>query len=477
MRVSLARSDLTEERLALGEEVGGGNLEAVADALLALLEVGARVVDFLVAHFAVDLEHAVDVLAHVQHDRLGESILGVGVDVHLDNAVGDGFADVAEVGAGAAVEDEAHVFAMLVHHGFLTVTENLGLELHGTGLVHAVYVAEGGGKHEFTQAVEGLVGEEHVLGGGVELGCVLAAVVYAVLFAADNADLDFENDADFGAFLEHLLGDLEVLSHGQRGGIQHVGVEQGAFAFGNALLGFGDERAQEAVNLVGLAVVGVQSYEYIVLLGKAMNGLRKDDGACGGVFHGGAGGELTAAQRNLDNAVGLGLGESLEGAVDNLDGGDVNGGIGVAFLLGRIKHLDVLFLSRYRHGSMLGFKFLRVLRAVRARYCSPLLPEYQAFFVVRSGKIQAIRQMPLSVNPPQNSTPRKGGVEWGQGSLGSRLFGRGGRGLVFLFVAVFAAILPTVVLALAVGGFGAIFHVLGSFGFVRVHAFALSIHV
>ena len=64
-----------------------------------------------------------------------------------------------------------------------------------------------------------------------------------------------------------------------------------------------------------------------------------------------AGSKLATAQRNLDDAVGLSLGKSLEGAVDNLDGGHVNGGIGVALFLSRVEHLDVLFLCRYRHGT------------------------------------------------------------------------------------------------------------------------------
>ncbi len=135
-------SDLAEEGLAGGEQVISSNLQTLADTLLTLLEVGAGIVHLLVAHFAVYLQHAVDVLAHVQHDRLGECVLGVGVDVHLHHAVGDSLTDVAEVGTGATVEHEAHVVAVLLLHHSLAVAQDGGLQLNGTRLVHAVHVAE-----------------------------------------------------------------------------------------------------------------------------------------------------------------------------------------------------------------------------------------------------------------------------------------------------------------------------------------------
>ena len=105
-------------------------------------------------------------------------------------------------------------------------------------------------------------------------------------------------------------------------------------------------------------MVGVQSNEYVVLLGKAMYGLSENDGANGGILHGGAGSELATAQRDLDDTVGLSFSESLEGAVDDLDGGHVDGRVGIALLLGRIKHLDVLFLCRYRHGTYIVYRLI-----------------------------------------------------------------------------------------------------------------------
>src|SRR5437660_1034386 len=58
---------------------------------LGALAIGPRVVDLLVADLAVDLEHTVVVLEHVISHGTREGVLGVCVDVHLDNAVGERF--------------------------------------------------------------------------------------------------------------------------------------------------------------------------------------------------------------------------------------------------------------------------------------------------------------------------------------------------------------------------------------------------
>ncbi len=87
---------------------------------------GARVVHLLVADLAVDLQHAVVVAEHVVGDRAGEGVLGVGVDVHLDDAVVEGLADLLEQRAGAAVEDQVErlVLAVLRADRVLDVLED-----------------------------------------------------------------------------------------------------------------------------------------------------------------------------------------------------------------------------------------------------------------------------------------------------------------------------------------------------------------
>ena len=77
-------------------QVLGGLHDAGGHAGLGRLAVRARVVDLLVADLALDLEHAVVVLEHVVHDRAGERVLGVGVDVHLHDAVVQRLVDLRE---------------------------------------------------------------------------------------------------------------------------------------------------------------------------------------------------------------------------------------------------------------------------------------------------------------------------------------------------------------------------------------------
>ena len=351
---------LAEEGLAGGHEVVCGFLETGGDSLFTLGEVGTGIVVLLVAHFTVNLEHSVDVFAHVGDDRTGEGVLRIGVDVHLDYAVGNGFADVGEFGTGTAVEDEGHAgrFAVLGDHGFLAVAQDAGLQLDVAGLVHAVHVAEGGGQHEFAEGGQGFIRHQHVFRRGVELVSGVAGVVHAVFFAAHDADFNFKDDAQFGAFLQQFTGKLEVFSHGQRGGVQHVGVEEGGFTAFHAAAGFGDQGTQEGVHVFGLAVVRVQGYKHVVLFSQAARGFRQNNGAKGGTADGGAGGEFAAADGNLDDAVALGFGEGAEGAVDHFDRGHVDGRIGIAFLLGRFKHGNVLFWCGYWHnGDMIGVFF------------------------------------------------------------------------------------------------------------------------
>jgi len=69
-------------------------LHAVAEGLLGFLETAALGVALSVSDFAVDLEHAFDVLSHVSDDGAGECVLRVGVDVHLHDAVVEGLLKV-----------------------------------------------------------------------------------------------------------------------------------------------------------------------------------------------------------------------------------------------------------------------------------------------------------------------------------------------------------------------------------------------
>ena len=120
--------DFAKEGLAGGHKVVGGFLKAGGDSLFTLGKIGTGIVILLVAHFAINLEYSVDVFAHVGDDRAGEGVLRVGVDVHLDDAVGNGFADIGKFGTGTAMEDEGHAsrFSVFGYHGFLTVPQDAG---------------------------------------------------------------------------------------------------------------------------------------------------------------------------------------------------------------------------------------------------------------------------------------------------------------------------------------------------------------
>src|SRR5690606_13644528 len=167
----------------------------------------ARVVDLLVADLAVDLQHAVVVAEDVICDRAGEGVLGVGVDVHLDDAVVDRRGDLLGRGPGAAVEDEVEgaLLAVLRLDRLLGVLEHLRTELDAAGLVDTVDVAEGQRRQvaALLAQTESLDGREGVLRGAVELLVDLG--LDAVLLATDDADLHLEDDVGGGGRGEQLL--------------------------------------------------------------------------------------------------------------------------------------------------------------------------------------------------------------------------------------------------------------------------------
>lgn len=284
-------------------------------------------------------------------DRAGERVLGVGVDVHLDDAVGEGLADFLERRPGAAVEDEVHLGggAVFVGDGFLAIAEDRRLELHRAGFVGAVDVAKGRGKHEPAEPVERLVDFQHVLGGRVELVGGHVGRVVAVLLAADDAGLDLEDDPEGGAFDEQVLGKREVFRQRELAGIQHVALEQRPLAGGKPLTRRVEQRPEERIHLVRLAVVGVQRDEHVVALRKPVDRLGQDDGTKRLVADRGAGGELPAAGGNLDDPVAVALRKRLERPVGGRQRGHVDRRIRVTTLLGGIKHGGILARSGNWH--------------------------------------------------------------------------------------------------------------------------------
>jgi len=134
---------------------------------------------------------------------------------------------------------------VFVGDSLLAIAEDGGLELHRAGFVGTVDVAEGGGKQETAQRLEGFIDGEHVLRGGVELVGRGAGGVVAVLFATNDAGFHLEDDAQLSTFLEEFFGKFHVVGQWQFRGIQHVALEQGALALGDALARGVKQRAQE----------------------------------------------------------------------------------------------------------------------------------------------------------------------------------------------------------------------------------------
>ncbi len=252
------------------------------------------------------------------HDGAGESILGVGINIHLHHSVVERLAEFLNGRARATVENEIHLGfrAVFVRHGLLTLAKDRRLEFHRTRLVGPVDVAEGSGEEETTNRLQRLIHFHHVLRSRVKFLDRQAGRVVPVFFTANAACLNFEDDAELGAFLKQVLGGFQVFLQFHNGTIKHVGLEKRALSCGDALAGGLKERLQEAVDLGRVAVVGVESDEDVVFLRKEVAGLGQDDGSKHSIFHSRAGGELTTTSGNLDDPVGFRFGKGFESAVD-----------------------------------------------------------------------------------------------------------------------------------------------------------------
>ena len=289
-------------------------------------------------------------------DGAREGILRVGVDVHLDDTVAERLTDLFERRSRAAMEHEVHFSfgSVLVGDCFLTILEDRWLELDRAGLVAAVDVAEGGGEHEATNAVEGLVDSEHVLGRGVQFVRGHAGGVVSVFLTTDDACFDFEDDVQLHAFFEEGLGGGDILIERQFGTVEHVAVEEVAFSGRTTLRSCSEEWLEEFFDLVRVAVVCVEGNEDVVALGKAMHGLGQNNRAQGHVLDTGARGKFAAAGGDLDDSVRLRIRKGLQCAVDGRQRGDVDGGVCVTTLLGGVEHGGILGGCGNGHDGSLG---------------------------------------------------------------------------------------------------------------------------
>ena len=321
-------------------------------ALLSSLAPGAGVVLLLGADLAVDLQDAVVVAVHPVRDRAGEGVLGVGVDVHLDDAVAHRGGDLLVGGAGTAVHDQVERRVLDPDLGLEAVAEALGdvrldlaqdlrAQLDVTGLVGAVHVAEGQ-RRDVTAVLaqaQGLDGAVGVVGSGVETGVLLT--LDAVLLAADSADLDLEDGVGRAGALEHVHGDLNVVVQGLRRAVPQVGLEHRQLAALD-LVGLDlQQRVDPAVKELLGAVVRVEAHDAGVEVTDGAGVGGEGEGTSDAVQAGGAGPVGGAAVGDLDDTVRLGVGEALEGSGEGLGARDVDRGDGVLASLGAVKHVRV----------------------------------------------------------------------------------------------------------------------------------------
>ena len=214
------------------------------------------------------------------------------------------------------------------HDGGLGVAQHLRAQLDVAGLVDAVDVAEGQRGHVVAAVAvaERPRGGDGVLGGRVEL--VVDVVRDAVLLAADHADLDLEDDLRRDALLEQLLGDGEVLVELDRRAVPHVRLEQRRLPAPDPLDREVEQRADEAVELVLGAVVGVQRDVHRVVLRHLGRVRREGQRAGHHVLDRGAGEVVGATGGDLHDPVGARLGEARERGVQGLRGRDVDRRVG-----------------------------------------------------------------------------------------------------------------------------------------------------
>mmetsp|Transcript_24332 Transcript_24332/g.75114 ORF Transcript_24332/g.75114 Transcript_24332/m.75114 type:complete len:425 (-) Transcript_24332:155-1429(-) len=292
------------------------------------------------------LLEVVVVLGLVLADAVPEGPLGVGVDVHLDGARFDGVADFFLRGAGAAVEDEVDGFfvvaAQLLGDELLGVVENDGFEFDVARRVDAVDVAEGGGDGELAvrDLGKGFVDLPHFFGLRVELRRVHARVVHAVLFAARDAELHFQQEIDLRHPFEILDARLDVVLQRILRQVEHVRREQ-RFSVRLEVLLVLLQQPVEPRQPVPHAVVRVQNHRHSVQLGQLSHLQRARHAPRHRRLvhqvprrHRLPRHELPAATAELDDHGSAELGGGLEARVDAAGGDGVDGGDGEAGVLG-----------------------------------------------------------------------------------------------------------------------------------------------
>ncbi len=190
----------------------------------------------------------------------------------------------------------------------------------------------------------------------------------AVLLASHDPGLDLEDQVALPEPFEQLHGDVEVLLERQRAAVEHVAVEQVRLARRPPPLGLLDERHHERVQLVRLAMVGVERHVDRISRRDAVHVFGNRDGAERHVLHAGARRERAAAGRYLDDPVAPAVGQSFQDGVGRGERRHVDGGIGELSLPRAIEHLAVPGMVGYRHTGLRATTMVTVLKNPIERY-------------------------------------------------------------------------------------------------------------
>jgi hypothetical protein len=253
----------------------------------------------------------------VVFDRLGERVLHVGVDVHLHDAVRDRRLDLVAGGTAAAVEDE--VEAARAGDSPLELGKQLRPEVNVAGRVTTVDIAERRCE-EIAAALAQAERPRHrqgILRGRVKALARSSPVVNAVLFAADGADLQLEQDVELVRLSQQLGGHAQVLRERELRAIEHVRVEQRLLTALAPPTTLAQQRPDEVVDVVRCRVVGVQGDQH----GRARGEHVREVGECSGAnsqVGRGTGKIPCGARCDLDNAVRACVGEAAKRRVQRL---------------------------------------------------------------------------------------------------------------------------------------------------------------
>ena len=176
--------------------------------------------------------------------------LGVRVDVHLDDTVGNSLTDFRSRRARPAVEDKVHRFflagdAFLFDDVLLRVAQNGRRQLDVTRRIDTVDVTERRGNRVKVRRnrLQSLVHVVNLFRLGVQIFRRDVAVIDAVFLAAGDPNLHLQKAVDRLHSLQVLLANLQVLLDRFFGQVQHVAGKQRLSVFFEILL----VRFQQAV--------------------------------------------------------------------------------------------------------------------------------------------------------------------------------------------------------------------------------------